>query len=426
MGMRVAVAHMGARRYYSLPRLFYERGSLASFHTEFYVKARWGRVLLGGLEKVGLRKATDLKGRYHPGLEGAQVKDYKAFGILYRWRRQRAPAHERRSLNQAAFQAFDRKILRKGLNDPDVVYAFPGEAQDLFEGLGSGITRILDQNSAGYRTFREVTQKEQGHWSGWEAGINGGEDGDPLTEREEREWILADGVVAPSDFVVQSLQARGVPAEKIDVVPYPADLTAYVPKRREARRGPLRVLFLGNVNLMKGIPYLLEAAARLGPEVVEVRVVGGIEVTRERLVPYEEGGSVRFLGRVPRSGVADHLDWADILCMPSLCEGQSLATNEALASGLPVVCTPNSGSRVRDGVDGTIVPPRDIDSLAEAIERYARDREFLRWQSDQAIADRDRLGFSAYGEALFDVVKRRFEGKNQVMDNSVSISGATT
>lgn len=409
MVVRVAVAHMGARRYYSLPRLFYERGVLASFHTELYVQSFLGRALLGWMENAGLRKATDLKGRYHSGLEGAPIKDYKAFGIRYRWRRQRVQAHARRSLNCAAFQTFGRKVMREGLYGANIVYAFPGEALDLFEGLGSTVTKILDQNSAGYWIFREVTRREQECWPGWAAASEQNFEVDPLTQREEREWFLADGIIAPSEFVVQSLKARGVSESKIDIVPYPADLDAFVPKVRAARRGPLRVLFLGNLNLRKGAPYLLEAAVRLGPSALEVRVVGEIEIVGERLCHYEEAGGVRLIGRVPRARVAEQLDWADLLCMPSLCEGQSLATNEALASGLPVVCTPNTGSRVRDGVDGTIVPPRDINALAIAIERYVQDREFLRWQSGQAIADRGRLDFAVYRDAILGVVRRLFE-----------------
>ena len=64
---------------------------------------------------------------------------------------------------------------------------------------------------------------------------------------------------------------------------------------------------------------------------------------------------------------------ADILVYPSLHEGSAFVTYEALASGLPVITTPNAGSVVRDGVEGYIVPVRDVDALAERIERLRAD-----------------------------------------------------
>src|SRR5262249_11308352 len=63
--------------------------------------------------------------------------------------------------------------------------------------------------------------------------------------------------------------------------------------------------------------------------------------------------------------------WADVFLLPSVCEGSATVTYEALAAGLPVVCTPNTGSVVRDGVDGFIVPVGDVDAIVERLERLA-------------------------------------------------------
>jgi glycosyltransferase involved in cell wall biosynthesis len=63
------------------------------------------------------------------------------------------------------------------------------------------------------------------------------------------------------------------------------------------------------------------------------------------------------------------LAWADVFLLPSICEGSALAIHEALAAGLPVVTTPNSGSVVRDGVDGYVVPVRDVDAIVDRLTR---------------------------------------------------------
>ena len=71
-------------------------------------------------------------------------------------------------------------------------------------------------------------------------------------------------------------------------------------------------------------------------------------------------------------------------------------TYEALASGLPVVTTPNSGSIVQSGVDGFIVPIRDPDALAETIGLYISDRELLAQHQAATLQRRERAGFDRY------------------------------
>ena len=86
---------------------------------------------------------------------------------------------------------------------------------------------------------------------------------------------------------------------------------------------------------------------------------------------------VELVGPVPRSEIGAHYRWADVFLLPSLCEGSATVVYEALAAGLPVICTPNTGSVVRDGIDGFIVPIRDVDTLVDRVEWLAR-RDSLR------------------------------------------------
>ena len=82
---------------------------------------------------------------------------------------------------------------------------------------------------------------------------------------------------------------------------------------------------------------------------------------------------VRLTGAVPTTQVAEHFQWAHVFLLPSLCEGSATVTYEALGHGLPVICTLNTGSVVRDEVEGFIVPVRDAAAIAERIERLALD-----------------------------------------------------
>ena len=92
---------------------------------------------------------------------------------------------------------------------------------------------------------------------------------------------------------------------------------------------------------------------------------------------YSDTSSLRgsaLYGQVPRTRIASEYAAADVFVLPSLSEGMATVTLEALASGIPVVTTPNAGSCVRDGIDGFVVPVRDPEALADAIETIVTDR----------------------------------------------------
>jgi glycosyltransferase involved in cell wall biosynthesis len=196
-----------------------------------------------------------------------------------------------------------------------------------------------------------------------------------------------------------------VPAHKIRVVPSGVDLRRFAPNARAAFDGarPLRVLFVGRVSIMKGVPYLLQALNKLGPKLVQARFVGGVHLNREKLIASSNVGN--FTGHIPRHSLPEEYRWADVFCFPSLTEGSADVTYEALASGLPVVTTPNSGSIVYDGVDGFIVPIRDPDALAETIGRYAADRELLAQHQAATLQRRERAGLDRYKGDLVSVIR---------------------
>ena len=119
---------------------------------------------------------------------------------------------------------------------------------------------------------------------------------------------------------------------------------------RQANRETITVGFVGSVGLRKGAPYFFEVAKRLASERVRFVMVGPILLDKQIINRYK--GPVEIIGPVPWLDVGRWLERFDIFYFPSTCEGSAGAVNEAMASALPVVTTPNSGSTVRDGVEG--------------------------------------------------------------------------
>jgi glycosyltransferase involved in cell wall biosynthesis len=206
-----------------------------------------------------------------------------------------------------------------------------------------------------------------------------------LTELCRREALAAGHCLAPSDYVRDTLQAVGVPRERISVLPYGVDVERFRPRGGPRPPGPVRLLFVGQLSQRKGLAYLLEAVASLPPGLVQTTLIGPLVAPKAALDRF--AGHFRHLPVVPHHEIHRHFAEADLFAYPSLHEGSALAIYEALASGLPVVATPNAGSVVRDGCEGFLVPVANALPLAERIRALAED-ETLRRRMSAAARER--------------------------------------
>jgi len=232
-----------------------------------------------------------------------------------------------------------------------------------------------------------------------------GHDPDPaLTEACRQEALLADHILAPSDYVRATLAEIGVAAERISLLPFGVDTRRFRPARGPRPSGPLRLLFVGQLAQRKGLVYLLDALARLPAGLCEATLLGPLAVPPAALAPY--AGRFRHLPAVPYHEVHERFAAADLFVYPSLHEGSALAIYEALASGLPVVTTPNSGSVVRDGVEGLVVPAGDAGALAAAIESLAADPARRLAMAAAARQRAEAFTWQAYREGLAAILER--------------------
>src|SRR5262249_28044346 len=176
-----------------------------------------------------------------------------------------------------------------------------------------------------------------------------------------------------------------------------------VERQRSSVSPKLRILFGGAVELRRGIPYLLEALRLLHTPCIEAKFVVPVALSAAKLQPYQDVAT--FLGPVSRAQMSDLYRRVDLFVFPFLCDGFGLVVYEALASGLPVIVTPNTGADVRDGIDGLVVPIRDVEALAAAVERFLHDREFYQFCHRNILADRDRFGLDAYKGKLVKTIR---------------------
>ena len=208
----------------------------------------------------------------------------------------------------------------------------------------------------------------------------------------EPRWWRIDEKTARAAFVVaisHFARAQGMLFSdrrhwpRLRIVHCGVDPAAY--GRRPRGHFGARLLFVGRLAAVKGVPLLLEAVARLRPAhpALHLTLVGaGAERTvleaQARALGLE--GAVTFTGAQSQAQVADRLEDSDILVLPSFAEGVPVVLMEAMASRIPVVATRVGGVQelVADGESGLVVPPGCVDSLVAALDRLLSDPELCR------------------------------------------------
>src|SRR5438128_1067203 len=301
---QVHVATLGARQHYALPKLLHRSGMLGCFYTDLYVNPAsfLFRLLQRIPSKLRPRWMESVLGRSDGELPAWKVVSFDAFGLWYQ--AQVWVAGDSETLSRVYARnatAFNHRIIRKGLNGADVIYGYDGAALELFQyAKRNNIRCILEQTIIPQDRVRSLLREELERWPGWEPGLRIEEE-DVFKERQEEEWQLADSIVGASSFVIESLRHHHVPEAKLHLVPYGISLDRFLPKQRGKHQGSgkLRLLFVGGVNLRKGVPYLLEALRALNSTQFEAKFAGTLALDPARLKPYR--GMATFLEAVPRN-----------------------------------------------------------------------------------------------------------------------------
>lgn len=227
-----------------------------------------------------------------------------------------------------------------------------------------------------------------------------------MIEREVAEYELADAIAVPTRYAARTFIERGVPADKMLVLPYGTAPVATVPERAAPKRaeqsGPLRVLFAGGVGLRKGVPWLLRAVDALkGAAVLDL--AGPLAPGMDAVLAREQTRHATFHGPLDRARLERLYARADVFCLPSLEDGFGLVLLEAMARGLPIVASAvTGGSELVDGEDcGLLVPPGDAAALAAALDRLAGDAETRLAMGRRARAKIDAdFTWARYGERV--------------------------
>jgi glycosyltransferase involved in cell wall biosynthesis len=191
-------------------------------------------------------------------------------------------------------------------------------------------------------------------------------------ERAIAEYDLATLLLVLSERAADTFRACGFADEKLYYLPRGVDIERFKPGTRPP---VFRAIFSGALIERKGIQHLLEAWYRLNLKDAELWLLGSVH---EEAKPYLKKfwrDNIRQIGFA--RAVEKYLAQCTIHVFPSQLEGSAKVTYEAAACGLPQVLTREAGDVVRDGIDGIIVPPSDVNGIAAAIEHLYRHPEIV-------------------------------------------------
>src|SRR6266571_1289311 len=214
------------------------------------------------------------------------------------------------------------------------------------------------------RTDRSVSNVSA--FQKWKAGL--------LLDRKRfiEEYHLADQLVVLSETAANTFRIQGFPEDKLFYLPRGVDVERFKPGRRPAK---FRAIFSGALIKRKGIHHLLEAWHRLNLPSAELWLVGSVHDEAKPYLKEFRRDNIRVVGFV--HDLEKYLSQGTVHVFPSQWEGSAKVTYEAAACGLPQITTREAGDVVRDGVEGIIVRPGDVEAIAAALEHLRRNSEIV-------------------------------------------------
>jgi glycosyltransferase involved in cell wall biosynthesis len=409
---------IGAREHYAISRALARANSLARLITDSWVTPTW---LLGRITSQRSQGSS----RFHEELSDAPVTAFNLplmqFELLARARRLRGwdkviarnewfqgktlqwLHRNAEKLKAETLTALPISALRTSHSAP-VIFSYSYAARDI---LGFAKTRgwktILGQIDPGpveeeivraeheaYPEFlSDWTPAPSKYWQSW---------------REECE--LADSIIVNSEWSRKALELAGIDREKLLVVPLAYEQNRANQPRRDSYPDrftvdrPLRVLFLGQINLRKGVAELLEAAQALQNEPIEFWMVGPLECRLPGRVRALK--NVRWFGRVAHADAQNYYCRADLFILPTLSDGFALTQLEAQAYGLPVIASRRCGEVVEDGINGIVLDEPTPDAIAAALQFCLGHPDRLASFS-AASCVKDRFSIDALGHNLLSI-----------------------
>jgi starch synthase len=315
------------------------------------------------------------------------------------------------------FCGHDLQVSRTLDSDLDAVYAYEDGAKRTF-GIAKqrGASAIYELPLGYYKAVACEINRAENERPGLQASPY--EEPQWKQSRKNAELELADVVVVPCAWAAQSLRHNeGAGKKPVIIVPYGTPVDE-IQARSNRPLGPFTVLFAGQVGLRKGAPHLLEAWERLQLKDARLWMAGSMNLGRSYLA--EHSNSFQYLGAIPRTRLIEVMREVDLFVFPSLAEGFGLVIGEAMAAGVPILTTINTGGPelISDGREGWCIPAHDVDALTERIEWAYQNRDALYEMGKLARGRAEQWTWANYRQTLIRELSRALKQDLAALESS--------
>ena len=305
------------------------------------------------------------------------------------------------------FELFDRQAARHIMNQSDIFAGLSGcSLYSLRRARQMGAKTVLERGSTHILYQRTILEEEYARFGMRKTVVH-----PKVVERELREYQEADFISIPSLYVKETFLQRGVPAAKLLHVPFGVDLTNFYPIPKVDKI--FRVIHCGNLSLRKGVHYLLQAFWELKLRGAELWLIGSLTEEIRPFLKQFASPAIRHLGPFPEPELHKYYSQGSVFCLASIEEGLAMVQPQAMACGLPLIITTNTGGAdlVQDGQEGFILPIRDVAALKEKILYCYENPEEVR-RMGEAARERVRTGYTwaDYGDKMMACYRRILAG----------------
>lgn len=411
---KVIVAHPGKQHSFQTAIAMEKNGLLMYYVTSVYNKKGSFTRFLEEHVKGDLKKK--LKNRCCSLLPDGKVKQINEIFVVFTLFLNRFPFFQYLTENWNYFveSLFYRRLMPFVKREkPDALILYNGSSKKHLSVLdNTNIVTFMDMSIAKREYIHDILQNEinetglteikKMHMSYWDS---------KMIKSDIEGCNMVDYFLVPSNFVKDSLVKNGVPMNKIIKVPYGVDISkfTYIPRKKES--DILRIIYVGNISYRKGSHRLLEVVSQL--EGVELYLAGTFDDKSSLYCNYKDFKHIHFLGFVTRDRLNKLYNNCDIFVLPSLCEGMAMVGLEAMATGLPLVCTFNTGVNdvVENGVNGFVYHADNNAELREKIVWFKNNQAKIPEMAKKARATSLNYSWEIYhrnvAEAVVKCIKER-------------------
>jgi glycosyltransferase involved in cell wall biosynthesis len=316
----------------------------------------------------------------------------------------------RRHAVDSSYQSLDNRVSESlAMLKGDILHAYEdGAASSFVRAKELGIFCSYELPIAHWSMVRRLLAEEAERLPEWEPTLESTREPEEKLVRKEEELSLADCISCPSEFVLQSIPAKIRKKTPCQIAPFgsPADMGNTLPRNTSRKNGKLKLLFVGSMSQRKGLADLFEAIKLINSKNVSLSILGSPSLPMSfyrKVYPH-----FKYLSPRSNKAVQDVMHKHDVLVLPSIIEGRALVQQEAMASGLPLLITPNTGGEdlIENEKTGFVVPIREPEKIAEKIDWFAGTQKMLPHMSRYCRTKAMQYKWSTYANSVISFCLR--------------------